>query len=95
MEKEFFEPYVSRGQETPYPQEALEWLREEMGALEGRDRDLLRMREVEGKSYEEIAGSLRIPMGSVTSGIHRARKKVIERVRERLREAKKKEEATS
>ena len=94
VEKEYFDPLVSKEQESPYPPEALKYLREEMEALEGRDKDLLRMREIDGLAYEAIAGKLRIPMGSVTSGIHRARKKVIDRVRDRLAKAPR-EEATS
>ena len=87
VDGEFFAPHVSKEQESPYPPEALEYLREEMAALEGRDRELIRLRESEGMSYEAIAGRLRIPLGSVTSGIHRARQKLIERVRERLAKA--------
>ena len=94
VEKEYFDPLVSKEQESPYPPEALKYLREEMEALEGRDKDLLRLREIDGLSYEAIAGKLRIPMGSVTSGIHRARKKVIDRVRDRLAKAPR-EESTS
>jgi RNA polymerase sigma-70 factor, ECF subfamily len=84
VDGEYFNPFVSRKQESPYPPEAMEYLREEMEALEGRDKDLIRLREIEGCSYEAIAGRLRIPLGSVTSGIHRARRRLIERVRERL-----------
>jgi RNA polymerase sigma-70 factor (ECF subfamily) len=84
VDGEYFNPFVSREQESPYPPEAMDYLREEMEALEGRDKELIRLREIEGCSYEAIAGRLRIPLGSVTSGIHRARRKLIERVRERL-----------
>jgi RNA polymerase sigma-70 factor (ECF subfamily) len=91
VDGDYFDPFVSKLQESPYPPEALQFLREEMEALEGRDRDLIRLRESEGLSYEAIAGRLRIPLGSVTSGIHRARQKVIDRVRERLAKATRQE----
>lgn len=84
VDAQYFEPMVSRSQEGAYPPEAMAVLREEMDALEGREGEMLRLRDRDGMAYEAIAGKLGIPMGSVTSGIHRARNKVIERVRRRL-----------
>jgi len=63
---------------------AIDAIREEIKTLDGRDRDLLTLRELEGASYEAIAHKLRIPLGSVTSGLYRARQKLIERVRTRF-----------
>jgi DNA-directed RNA polymerase specialized sigma24 family protein len=60
------------------------YLREEMDAVAGREGEMLRMRDRDGVAYEAIAGKLGVPMGTVTSGIHRARNKVVERVRQRL-----------
>ncbi len=42
-------------------------------ALPSRLRDIARMRFVEAYSYEEIAGVLRMPMGTVKARIHRSR----------------------
>lgn len=82
---EFFTPHPSREQEaTSYPEEVLIILREEIEQTEGRDKELLNLRELQGLSYEAIAHRLKIPLGSVTSGIYRARQKLIERVRKRL-----------
>lgn len=82
---EFFTPRPSREQEgTSYPEEVLGILKEEIQAVEGRDKELLTLRELQGLSYEAIAHRLKIPLGSVTSGIYRARQKLIERVRKRL-----------
>jgi RNA polymerase sigma factor (sigma-70 family) len=41
--------------------------------LPGRFRELLVLREVEGLSYQELADVLGIPMGTVMSGLSRAR----------------------
>lgn len=44
-----------------------------MSALPIRLRELLVLRELEGLSYRELADVLRIPMGTVMSGLSRAR----------------------
>ncbi len=81
---DYFAHTPSRPIGRGYPPEALEAIREEIKALDGRDRDLLTLRELEGASYETIAHKLRIPLGSVTSGLYRARQRLIERVRSRF-----------
>jgi RNA polymerase sigma-70 factor (ECF subfamily) len=86
VDMQYFEPFVSKKQEEGYPSEAVDYLREEMDALAGREGEMLRLRDRDGVAYEAIAGKLGLPMGTVTSGIHRARNKVVERVRQRLAE---------
>jgi DNA-directed RNA polymerase specialized sigma24 family protein len=81
---DFFATQPSIEQRSPYPEEVLKLLREEMQKLEGRERELIALREERGLSYEAIAGQLRMPIGSVTSGIFRARQKLIEKVRARM-----------
>jgi RNA polymerase sigma-70 factor, ECF subfamily len=44
-----------------------------MRALPDRFRDLLVLRELEGLSYREVAHAMNIPMGTVMSGLSRAR----------------------
>lgn len=44
-----------------------------MRSLPGRFRELLTLRELDGLSYRELADVLRMPMGSVMSGLSRAR----------------------
>ncbi len=44
-----------------------------MSDLPDRSRELLVLREVEGLSYQELADVLGIPMGTVMSGLSRAR----------------------
>ncbi len=81
---DFFSTHPSREQKTPYPEEALHLLRQEIQNLEGREKELITLREIKGLSYEAIANRLKMPVGSVTSGLFRARQKLIEKVREKL-----------
>jgi RNA polymerase sigma-70 factor (ECF subfamily) len=53
---------------------------EALGHLSAEDRTVLLLREVEDLSYEEIAESLSIPLGTLKARLHRAR----ERLRGRL-----------
>lgn len=81
---DFFAATPSREQNKAYPEEALKLLREEIQHLEGRDKELITLREIKGLSYEAIANRLKMPVGSVTSGLFRARQKLIEKVRGKL-----------
>jgi RNA polymerase sigma-70 factor, ECF subfamily len=81
---DFFSTQPSREQKTPYPEEALRLLREEIQNLQGREKELITLREIKGLSYEAIANKLKMPVGSVTSGLFRTRQKLIEKVREKL-----------
>jgi RNA polymerase sigma factor (sigma-70 family) len=44
-----------------------------IGGLPDRSRQLLVLREVEGLSYRELADAMDIPIGTVMSGLSRAR----------------------
>lgn len=74
---------------TPGPEEQLlqkeraEQLNEEIQALSDKLREPLILRELQGKSYEEIAEQLEIPVGTVRSRISRARQTLAERLREK------------
>jgi RNA polymerase sigma-70 factor, ECF subfamily len=48
-------------------------IRRAMGDLPDRHRELLVFRELEGLSYQEMADAMRIPKGTVMSGLSRAR----------------------
>jgi RNA polymerase sigma-70 factor (ECF subfamily) len=61
------------GEEAPLSPERGEELRRLLGQLSERQRRILVMRELEGLSYEEIGGILRIPPGTVRSRLNRAR----------------------
>ncbi|MBI4879307.1 MAG: sigma-70 family RNA polymerase sigma factor, partial [Planctomycetes bacterium] len=56
--------------------EATERVVEALGKLSVRDRTLLVLREYEDLQYEEIARVLGCSVGTVESGIHRARKRL-------------------
>lgn len=67
---------------TPGPQklaESNELGRVIQGALAGLspdDRSVVVMREVQGLPYDEIAGSLGVPLGTVKARLHRARERL-------------------
>ncbi|MBI2177886.1 MAG: sigma-70 family RNA polymerase sigma factor [Candidatus Tectomicrobia bacterium] len=61
------------GEELPPAPGRGEELRRLLGELSERQRRILMMREIEGLSYEEIGGILRIPPGTVRSRLNRAR----------------------
>ncbi len=71
-------------QKPAYSEEAVQMVRQEIENLDGRDKEIITLRDIKGFSYEAIANRLRIPIGTVTSVLYRARKKIIDRVRTKL-----------
>lgn len=59
-------------------------VREEMKAVDGVYQAVLILRDVEERSYEEIAQVLEVPVETVKTRLHRGRTKLLERVRRRL-----------
>jgi len=59
---------------------------EEIAGLDVEHRAILVLREVEGKDYDEIAGILDCPRGTVKSRLHRARRLLRDRLAPRLPE---------
>lgn len=57
-------------------------LREAMNKLPAHHRSVIILREVEELSYQEIADTLGISIGTVMSRLHHARKKLIEMLKE-------------
>lgn len=51
-----------------------------LAALTPAQREILVLRDYQDLSYEEIAGVLRVPLGTVMSRLHRARKSLRERL---------------
>lgn len=51
-------------------------LREGLAALDGQQRQLIVLRDVQGFSYDEIAQMLALPLGTVKSRMNRARRKL-------------------
>ena len=62
-----------------------EEIRKAMSHLNFNQRTILVLREIEGLSYEEIAATLDLPLGTVKTYIHRARHE-LRRALEHLRE---------
>jgi len=60
-------------------------VREAIAALPLRYREVLTLRELEGLSYNEIAGVLQISIGTVESRLHRARAKLKRRMERHAR----------
>ena len=59
---------------------ALELLRAALGELAPRHREMFLLRERDGLSYKEIAAALDCPIGSVMSGLARARERLLRAV---------------
>lgn len=55
-------------------------VREAIASLPPRYREVLALRELEGLTYNEIAGILRLSMGTVESRLHRARARLKRRL---------------
>jgi RNA polymerase sigma-70 factor, ECF subfamily len=79
---------VGLGIAMPDPQERAEanerhrLVRESIAALDHDMRVAIILRDVNGMAYEEIAGVLRVPLGTVKSRIARARAQVQERLQQ-------------
>ncbi len=60
--------------------ESLVALRDALAALSPRQREMFLLRERDGLSYADIAAALQCPVGTVMSGLSRARARLIEAV---------------
>lgn len=58
-------------------------LYEAMQTLEDDHRQILVLREIDGQSYEQIAEVCQLPVGTVRSRLHRARKQLLECMKQR------------
>ncbi len=57
---------------------------ESLAQLSVRDRTILALHYQEGRSYEDIAAILELPMGTVKTHLHRGRERLKSAVRERI-----------
>jgi len=64
--------------------ELRELLEEAIAELTEPQRSIVVMREIQGLSYEEIAGGLNMPLGTIKVYLHRARRKLREAVQKEL-----------
>lgn len=65
----------------PSQYDAADRLREALAALPPHQREMVLLRERDGMSYAAIAAALGCPVGTVMSGLHRARARLVEAVR--------------
>jgi RNA polymerase sigma-70 factor (ECF subfamily) len=75
---------VEEAEEPARPQTGLETLEEVgklLGKLPGKERHVVRLHYLEGRSYEEISTELNIPVNSIGPILSRARKKLREGVK--------------
>ena len=56
--------------------ESLEEVEKLLSKLPGREREVVRLHYIEGRSYEEISTELNIPVNSIGPILSRARKKL-------------------
>jgi RNA polymerase sigma-70 factor (ECF subfamily) len=63
-------------------------LRKELAAMKEGCRSIVTLRDVEGRSYAEIAQGLKLPLGTVMSRLARCREALGERVRQALKEVR-------
>ena len=63
-------------------QDDIRALREALRQLPDEHREIVVLREIDGLSYEEIAQQCELPVGTVRSRLHRARKQLIELMKE-------------
>jgi RNA polymerase sigma-70 factor (ECF subfamily) len=63
-------------------------LRQELAAMKEGCRTIITLRDVEGRSYAEVAQALKLPIGTVMSRLARCREALGQRVRKALKEAR-------
>ena len=56
--------------------ESLEEVEKLLGKLPGKEREVVRLYYIEGRSYEEISTELNLPINSIGPALSRARKKL-------------------
>lgn len=78
----WFQPDIPAANSTKDIPERLD-LQTGLSRLAVADRALLTLREVHGLSYEELAATLSIPIGTVKSRLHASRKKILEILQEK------------
>lgn len=72
------EPFSGRGIES---EETRHKIQQALLGLSEDDRRMIVLKDIEGRSYEEIASILEIPKGTVRSRLHRARTALRERLK--------------
>lgn len=65
-------------------QEQIDAVRAAVAELEDDFNEVIVLRDLQGLSYEEIADILQCPVGSIKSRLHRARKKLLAKLKNRV-----------
>jgi RNA polymerase sigma-70 factor (ECF subfamily) len=60
---------------------ALEKVKEEIGKLSPKFREVIVLRDIQELSYEEISKIIKVPLGTVKSRVNRARLRLQEKLR--------------
>ncbi len=76
--------FAVSGEQRVQEEEAQRDLDRAVAALPPRYREVIALVHVQHKSYAEIAETLRVPMGTVMTWLHRARKELKARLSEHL-----------
>ena len=76
--------YAMGGEQAVQEQEAQRDLDRAIAALPARYREVIALFHVQHRSYAEIAETLNVPMGTVMTWLHRARKALKEQLSEHL-----------
>lgn len=89
LQEEIFPVVSSASRETPtgrlLREELGQKIREAMDKLSPKHRQVLVLRELEGMSYQDIADTVGISIGTVMSRLHHARKKMQDKLKRYLK----------
>ncbi len=77
------ETLIDRSPDRLGARQTVEELQTALGMLRKNYRRAFVLFHVEGRSYIEIAAECRVPLGTVKTWVHRARRELAERLRER------------
>jgi RNA polymerase sigma-70 factor (ECF subfamily) len=67
----------------PSPNQDVADVREALSQLSAEDREILVLKYIDGHRYRQIAELLGVPIGTVTSRLHAARRRLADQLRER------------
>lgn len=81
---ELADPFAKSGEQAVQEEEAQRDLDRAISQLAPRYREVIALFHVQHKSYAEIAETLRVPMGTVMTWLHRARKELKVKLLEHL-----------
>jgi RNA polymerase sigma-70 factor, ECF subfamily len=84
MAPEMADGFATTGEQAMQEREAQRDLERALAGLQPKYREVIALYHVQHKSYAEIAEALRVPMGTVMTWLHRARKELKAQLAEHL-----------